>query len=370
MKNLDLSPEEKKQLEEELEGNYIIIKKLYERKVAGESESKNRTVYLAEKDKVKYVIKESNSYDSEAQNEKQFFEIINKIQSKLLNKITLITKESKFLFISEYYNGGDLDEHLSQNYNDKPFEIIKIIHVMKNVILGLKFLFDESIIHQDIKKKNLVIKFYDDESYKEKNILKSNIIIIDYGSCKKKDCSEEIKGTIPYINPGVFKNNDSEVKFNEELDLWSLGVLCLKLFGGIIPDEEKNKGIKDKYYIPLNENTTIELVRFIDSLLQENPENQIKIEDLMSDTFINDEPNTFTNFSEEYSNGKIIEKNNKKYIELNINDKNKKRNFNYDYLLGKNNKIDKYINDCFFELNKNFLFTQPVLIPIIGIKEN
>ena len=31
---------------------------------------------------------------------------------------------------------------------------------------------------------------------------------------------------------------------------------------------------------------------------------------------------------------------------------------------------DKYINDCFFELNKNFLFTQPVLIPIIGIKEN
>ena len=375
------SPEEKKEMEElekELGGNYKIIKILHKREFPGElKERNNRTVYCAEKkdDKSKNTIKKMSKFASEVDMEKKMSKELKDVSTVNLNKTSFIQHNNNVFFFSNYYEGGNLWNYISEKYNNnKVLEIKEIIHIMKNVIIGLATLFDKEYIHRDIKPENLVIKYFDQESSNKKNILKSNIIIIDFGSCKmKKSQNDELKGTTPYIHPKYYKNSKKKSKdneiLNEQLDLWSLGVLCLKLCGGRLSKENEGevKVIEEKYYIPLDD-TKIELVRFIDSLLQENPENQIKFDALMKDSFINDDPESFSLFSVDYAKKtEIID--GKLYIELNTKNKG---GLNYDYnkLLGITKEdFHKYINECFIDLNLNFLFTQPVLIPIIGINE-
>ena len=369
-------------IEKELKGEYELIERLQKREVQGENKKENRAVYIAKKkcDNSKCVIKKMSIMSSEVSTERKFSDKIKNISSITLNKTTYKQIETNVFFFSNYYEAGNLWEYYKHNYKDKVFEIETIIHVMKNVILGLKDLFDSNIIHRDIKPENLVIKYYDEESSKEQNLLKSNIIIIDFGSCKFKDGSNfPIKGTTSFFHPGLIeekydKYRDRKV-LNEHLDLWSLGVMCLKLIGGRLTKEnveEKEKivdFIKEKYYIPFNDDTKVELVKFIDSLLQVHPEKQIKIDDLLDEPFIKNDPESFTQFKEE--NVKHIELiNNQKYIELNIEGVENGLNYDYNKLLEIGpDFFNKNVNQCFIGLNQNFLFTEPVLIPIIGIKE-
>ena len=366
MDSVFASDDEKKKemadIEKELKGEYELIERLQKREVQGENKKENRAVYIAKKkcDNSKCVIKKMSIMSSEVSTERKFSDKIKNISSITLNKTTYKQIETNVFFFSNYYEAGNLWEYYKHNYKDKVFEIETIIHVMKNVIL--------------------VIKYYDEESSKEQNLLKSNIIIIDFGSCKFKDGSNfPIKGTTSFFHPGLIeekydKYRDRKV-LNEHLDLWSLGVMCLKLCGGRLTKEnikEKEKEvycIEDKYYIPLNDNTKVELVRFIDNLLQVNSEKQIKIDALMNEPFINNDPDSFTQFLEEDAkNIEII--NNQKYIELKIENEKNELNFDYNKLLGIcPDYFNKNVNQCFIDLNQNFLFTQPVLIPIIGIKE-
>ena len=277
---------EKQILEEELNGEYIIKEKLSQRCVLNEQMRENRSVYLAIKkeDNSPHVIKQMNSFASETFNEKFASEHLKNHSTITLSKTTCLENNTKLFVISNYCEGGTLETYFNENYlkKGKAFEIDKIIYVMKNIIFGLKTLFECELIHRDIKKGNLVIKYFDDESSKEKNILKSYIIIIDFGSCKMKTRENsniiEVKGTPPNIHPTLYninqidsQNNDAEV-LNEELDLWSLGVVCLQLFGGRLSTEKEKElevqVIDESYYIPLNDDTTVELVRFIDKLLQ------------------------------------------------------------------------------------------------------
>ena len=87
----------------------------------------------------------------------------------------------------------------------------------------------------------------------------------------------------------------------------------------------------------------------------------------MNDKFINKHPKSFTKFTKDMVVDKIELIDNKEYIRLNISNE---LNFDYDDLLDLNKEnFHKNINDCFFDLNQDFLFTQPVLIPIIGVEE-
>lgn len=370
------SEKDEEKYQKALLGDYKIIRTLSTREITGEQDRENRKIYLAEKigDNSKYVIKEIHRGSSEEITETCAYEKLKKDTTITIGKHIDLKENNKLIYIiSKYYNGGDLRKFRKDYYNNKAFEIEKISHIMKNIIYGLNELFSKNIVHRDIKLGNLVINFLSDENLEEKNLLKSIIIIIDFGSCLLEGGDpEEIKGTEPYMHPNLFKHNNKELK--EHLDLWSLGVVCLKLFGGKITKEKENgnekkvKFIRDKYYIPLNKNTKIELVRFIDCLLQENPEKQIKIDALMKDDFIINDPDSFSEFKEGYANKEKTEIiDNEPYIVLNTTNG---LNFDYDKLIAKKeDHFNEYVNDCFLELNKNFLFTQPVLIPIIGIKE-
>ena len=274
--------------------------------------------------------------------------------------------------ISKLYNGGDLRKYLTDR-NNKPLKVEEIIHIMKNIINGLNVIHKDGIFHSDIKPENLMVHFENKEDFEKevKNILKSKIVIIDFGCASldikkdKKQQSELIKGTDKYMHPILIerkqKKSVGEIELKAEKDIWSLGLVCLELLTG---DLNKHYDIENNTYkIPLNENTSIELIRFIDNMLQYDSNNQIKLEALMKEPFLIDP--FFHPFKEEYAGPKLKKIEGQSFLELNFRNN---LNFNYDKLLKKekdDDELNHLINKLYIELNENFLFTEPVLIPVI-----
>ena len=362
---------------EEIEG-YIIKRKI--------GEGGNGFVYLAIKkndiNNIELAIKEIELTKPGVSAEKSIHEKINKRNAINLDKMKdYFIRDGYIYFVSTYYNGGTLREYLN---NCKTLLNIKEIqYIIKQIINGLRILNDEKIIHRDIKPENLLINYDSDQDLKNKNILKSTIIICDYGAGKiihktKDKLTKSDKGTIIYRHPKLNekyfceKNDDSYL--NAELDIWSVGIICLELFSGKQlykynnkePDKFKEQLKRETYDIPLNENTSVELVSFIDKTLQYEQKNQILMVDLLKEPFINNEINAFTPFPKEKAGKKMKNINDKEYIELNFKNG---LNFNYNKLFKKvddrNKELNELINKCFVDLNKNTLFTDQVLIPVI-----
>lgn len=366
--------EELKETIEDIVKDYKLEKIIYKRPDINEIKyitKFERIVFSARKkddiDGRKYAIK-ADLVMGNREIEKKINNMLKDDKTKNLDKCKIIEGNNITCYISKLYNGGDLDNYIKKlKSENKQFKIEEIIFIMKNILNGLEKLHKMKIIHRDIKPKNLLIN-YEDE--KNPDLLKSCIVIIDYGLAKiissidDKKLNNKKVGTPYYMHP-LFSSGKKNM-LNEELDIWSLGITCMELL-----HLEKFKLENGTYFIPYNNNTSIELVRFIDQMLQEKENNQAKIDKILKDDFLNRPIKNFHPFRKCKCKGKIITKENIKYLELNYNCKNK-LNFDYDEIIKDEDidifkdEIDKEINKCFIDINELFLFTEPVLFPIIA----
>ena len=355
----------KREIEDELKDENLIIERLiYIREKKGEIKLSNRSLYKAVKkdnDKEMYCVKIIDACASGSSNEISIIKKLREDSSNLLFKCREVTKKNKHYLISTYYEYS-LREYMGKNKGK--FTIEEIRHIMKDVVNGLNLFQKYELIHRDLKPENLMIDFKD-KNGNDKDLLNSNIIIIDFGlsicgKTEKQRTNKEQVGTKGYFHPKIL-----EYDLKQELDIWSLGVICLELFKG-----SEAKVQNGKYIIPLKENTPLELVRFIDKMLQQEPTNQAKLNELSEDVFLNRPVNTFKSFKDFLLKGKMQDKIIKlkeedgggEGIELSYTSSSG-LNFVYDK---KEDNIDELINECFVELNENFLFTKPVIFPIIA----
>lgn len=341
----------KKELEKCLKEDiqFIMIEEIHKREKTGENTLENRYVYSCKKvndDQKKYCIKiiDVDSYGSS--NEENILNKLKENKSRILYKCEVVKKNPNKYIISELY-GGSIANYIREKDKNKPFNLEEIRHIMKDVVFGLSLLNSLGINHRDIKPDNLVINYK--EENRNQDLLKSEIIIIDYGlGIFNNEGKNKKVGTKGYMHPRI----ESIENLNQELDIWSSGVTCLELFCGKLPKFENGN-----YRIPLNENTKLEFVRFVDNMLQEDPNKQIKINKLSEEPFLNNPIESFKNFTKEIGGNKYKEK--EGYIELNYQNG---LNFIYEE---KEDYVDELINDCFIKLNENCLFTKPVLFPMI-----
>lgn len=293
-------------------------------------------------------------------------------------------QKNKTYFTSKYYNGGNLSQFIK---NCKEITMEMIQYIMIHIIHGLKFLHSKDICHKDIKPQNILIHYENEEDRKKQDILKSLLVIVDFSISKKicknikDDYDNPNEGTINYRHPKLneilFLNKKENITLKKELDIWSLGLVCLELFTKKLTfDYNKAKGKKEKknlaesqtYEIPLNDNTYIEFVSFIDNMLQYNPENQLQIEQLQNHEFLKKKVESFTEFPKKKAGDKL------KNDSLVLNFRNG-LNFKYEELYGEikddKEEITNKINEIFIYLNENSLFTNQIFIPIIPkIEEN
>ncbi len=120
-------------------------------------------------------------------------------------------------------------------------DINKSILIMKNIINGLNFAFDNyGIIHNDLKPNNILLKIIDSDSiyycvsdWGIANIQKSICPLISNNECLPSSFIDTLTqmGTLPYMSPERLIGFPADVRS----DIYSLGLIFLQLLCGHLP---------------------------------------------------------------------------------------------------------------------------------------
>ena len=173
--------------------------------------------------------------------------------------------------VLDYYEKGDFSKFLKK----KPLKEMYAKKYMRQLISGLKYLYENKILHRDLKLQNILVT----------NDL--NIVITDFGFARyfeNDTILQTICGSPLYMAPEIIMKK----KYTPKSDLWSLGVIFFELLTGKPPFYAKNmieliqKIKKDPVKLPTEfENVlTTECKELLFSLLQKSPTKRIEWEDL------------------------------------------------------------------------------------------
>ena len=89
----------------------------------------------------------------------------------IVNYIESFENEGYVHVVTEYLQGNDL-QNMIRYREEKPYDEKDICHIIKSILLALKYLHHKGIVHRDLKPENLM--FGDENSYE-------TIKIIDFG---------------------------------------------------------------------------------------------------------------------------------------------------------------------------------------------
>ena len=297
-------------------------------------------------------------------NQKLKFYLQNEINIlKMFNHPNIIKLYSVFknpnytCLILEYCSGGSLDKYL-YDYISKygtPFSEKLVQRLMKQILLGVKTLHENGIIHRDLKLGNILIKYNNDYDKHNKNLYNSTIKITDFNMSCKTNVSAPISvvGTPVNMAPTIVQNMNNFPKiYDEKVDIWSLGTICYEMlfgkppFTGYTKEEIYQKIINNQVVIP--KTISVEARTFLFKMLKKDGFNRYSTSQLLNHEFIVNDYHTF----HKYNNGNIYNINNNNG-QLLYNKNNNKNNFNNNnvkfFKKINNNKIKNKNND----INRN-----------------
>lgn len=241
---------------------------------------------------------------------KQFkseYMLLKRLNNKhIINTIELITsKKNKYLII-DYCNGGTLLDYrikYEEKYHCEMNEVF-IQKLIRQLIIGLEYMHINNVIHRDIKLENIFLHFDDcaNKYIKDKPLPKVDfnsvslndnftLKIGDLGLAKVLDngISSTLCGSPITMSPEVMMNNGT---YNTKADLWSLGAVTYELLTGALPFDahslEKLKTLiaNGTYRLPKELKASIEIISFINGLLQFYPEKRMNWQQIKQHPFI------------------------------------------------------------------------------------
>ncbi|XP_014663958.1 PREDICTED: serine/threonine-protein kinase 17A-like [Priapulus caudatus] len=128
----------------------------------------------------------------------------------------------EIILVLEYAAGGELFSHFLE---EEAFNEKHVIRFMRQLLEGLVFLHDRSIVHLDIKPQNILFT----SEYPH-----GDIKLCDFGLCRLVDASKEFReivGTPDFVAPEIL----SYEPITTQTDMWSIGVLAYQMLTGCSP---------------------------------------------------------------------------------------------------------------------------------------
>ena len=213
--------------------------------------------------------------------------------------------------VMEYICAGDLLSYIKKR-SKLTENIAKFI--FKQIILALKYIHSHNIIHRDIKLDNILID------------LDNNIKICDFGvskKIKKGDIMVEQCGTPAYIAPEILKNRGYE---GFGVDIWSAGVVLYTMLSGTVPF--KGGDLKELHKLIIEgqfkeiKNISNEANHLLKCLLEVEPKNRIKIQDILVHPWMIDSNLNFFKTQNLFTNAEyiLLAKSNVDYSDINNKD--------------------------------------------------
>ena len=169
----------------------------------------------------------------------------------------------------------------------QPYNIEEIKGILIQLNNSFKIMAENKLVHRDLKLQNILVKYED----KGKTILK----LTDYGLSKKllsiSKKFSSLAGTANFMAPEIMKSQ----KYNEECDLWSLGViihiLCFKNYP--YKGEGENDILKEIKKInkdSLKKTGNSDLDDLLSRLLVEDPKERITWKEYFNHPFFIQKP--------------------------------------------------------------------------------
>ena len=297
-----------------------------------------------------------------------------------------LENQKNHYIVLEYCNGPNLEQYIKlfQTNNHHPLNELYIQKIIRQIAPALEYMHSNNIIHRDISLQNILINFNSYPNITKEGLLppklkfndmslnKSfSVKIADLGFAKdllKDSEGSTILGSPMYMSPDiVLKHMDNNnKKYNTSVDLWSLGVITYELLTGSTPflgktSEEVFNSIKNGVYtLPKKLRPSIEIISFINGLLQYYPEKRLNWKQINSHPFLTKKVNEFT-----YIDLEMADENEKNQIEINSKDcdnllwvffKSKNLNINIDKLNQKEAKKPEIKK----EIDKNKVINEEV----------
>ncbi|MBD2197922.1 MULTISPECIES: serine/threonine-protein kinase [Calothrix] len=177
--------------------------------------------------------------------------------------IAYFEQDKRLYLVQEFINGQNLLEELQQQGT---FSEEKIIQLLNDLLPVLQFIHERGVIHRDIKPENIMRRQQD-----------GKFILIDFGVSKQTIGSIIGQVGTTVGTPGYAPVEQMRGQVFPASDLYSLGVTCIRLLTGCLP----NGGVYDSLYdalkgkwiwrecLPFATIITPILAQILDNLLQD-----------------------------------------------------------------------------------------------------
>ena len=278
--------------------------------------------------------------------------LMKKLNHPNITKILETFEDEKFYFIiMEYINGGNLFSYVKKRRKLSE-KVAKFL--FKQIILGIKHIHSQLIVHRDIKLENILID------------MNNTVKICDFGIGIILSSENQVLhghcGTPMYIAPEIILSNKEIGYQGFPVDIWSAGIALYIMLSGKLPfnidndfqddfdgyNNIKEKNEKLKYEIINNEPKYIENIsdearNLLKGLLNKDPLKRLNCDQILSHPWLseinNNKNNLFSKAEKKLLSKTYIDYRKSKFEDL-------IENFTLSNLFNDKNNTDIEYNNC------------------------
>ncbi|CAD5207109.1 unnamed protein product [Bursaphelenchus okinawaensis] len=172
----------------------------------------------------------SQKFSHQARREVRILETVNP-HPNIVNFVEVLEDYLHFYIVLELLSGGEL-LHRLKNLN--AFTECEASKFMSELVAAVSHLHSKSVVHRDLKPENILF---------ENDTPEATIKLIDFGFARLlPNTYEQLTTpcfTLAYAAPEVIEVEDELPQYNQQCDLWSLGVIMFTMLSGKVPFHAK-----------------------------------------------------------------------------------------------------------------------------------